>query len=40
MIEQDVLESGGEMDLCSAHLWEAMEEIFGECRRTVLHRTG
>ena len=40
MIEQDVLEAGGEMDLCSAHLWEAVEEIFGECRRAVLHRTG
>ena len=40
MIEQDVLEAGGEMDLCSAYLGEAMEEIFGKCRRTVLHRTG
>jgi hypothetical protein len=28
------------MDLCSAHLWEAMEEVFGECRRTVLYRAG
>ena len=40
MVEQDVLESGGKVDLRSAHLWEAMEEIFGECRRTMLHRTG
>ena len=30
MVEQDVLESGGEVDLCGANLWEAMEEILGE----------
>jgi hypothetical protein len=40
VIEQDVLESSGEVDLCSAYLGEAVEEIFGECRRAVLHRTG
>jgi hypothetical protein len=26
------------VDLCGANLWEAMEEVFGECRCTVLYR--
>jgi hypothetical protein len=39
VVEQDVLEPSGEVDLCGANLWEAMEEIVGECRCTVLHRS-